>query len=193
MIRGAGRFGAAGGLMLAVAAGLLVGGADLPREAEAQAPAAAPAPAAPEAGSKRTIQTFEAWTVTCAEEGQRKTCAMSQRLTDPKTGRPVAAWNIGRDGEGRLVSSLRTPTLTALQAGVSLAVDAKPAIGLAYRTCAPAFCEAVLPLGEDMLRTLRAGNTARLAFTDLSQGRIQLPFSLKGFTKALATLQAELS
>ncbi|MDF1584883.1 invasion associated locus B family protein [Marinimicrococcus flavescens] len=194
MMRAFRRPGTVRGVILALAGSAFLGGAVPVRDADAQGADAQGSAAAAEAGasSKRTIQTFEAWTVTCNEGGQgRKACSMSQRLADPKTGRPIGAWNIGVDAEGRLVAGLRTPTLTALQAGVTLQVDERAPLELAYRTCAPAFCEVVLPLEDGLLRGLRAGATARVGFTDLARGRLAVPFSLKGFTRALETLEAE--
>lgn len=174
------------GIALVLLAGALLGGAAPVPSADAQA--------APEAvpGSKRTIQTFESWTLTCDEDAaDHKTCTMVQRLADRRSGRPVVAWTIGVDGERRLVSSLRTPTLADLAAGVSLTVDALEPRRLAYRTCAPAFCEVLLPLDETLVRELKAGSTATLAFTPLGNQVLKLPFSLKGFTRALQALAEE--
>jgi len=174
------------GIGLWVAAMLLSGaGMAVCGSAQAQA-GGSPLPG----GASSLSETYKDWSVSCAQQGAAKQCAMSQVQTQ-QNGQRVLAVELLPPNGAAVAGSLVLPFGLALDAGVTLQVDDKPKPApVHFRTCVPAGCIVPLTMDVQMLADLRAG--AVLKVLAVADGGAAAPFSisLQGFGTALDRLTA---
>ncbi|MFK0274113.1 invasion associated locus B family protein [Ensifer sp. NPDC090286] len=142
---------------------------------------AAGKPAAP----SQLSETFEDWSVACAEIEGKKHCLLSQRQFH-KGGQHVLTIEL-RTADAGLEGSLALPFGLYLDKGVTLGVDeatgGKPT---GFRTCLPLGCIVPLTFTESTVALLRSGTALKIgAFASDSEKDVAFAVSLKGFTAAL--------
>ena len=140
----------------------------------AEMPAAPLAPAA---------EIFEDWQTTCAA----KLCSATTRVRSQDGATLLAIEAPGAPADELI---LRTPLPLYLPDGRGFAVGGRLARDLAWVTCNPAGCEARMALDEDLRAALKAERGGSVEFTLLDGSRVRLPFSLMGFSAALAAAKA---
>jgi invasion protein IalB len=125
------------------------------------------------------------WAVSCsvqtANSKTTKACALSQELTDRKSGQRVLAIEVrpaGTAADGTLV----LPFGLALAKGATLQIDdGQASSALAFRTCLPAGCVVPVNFDTKMLAALRSGAALKVKATRDGGGDVQFSLSLKGF------------
>ncbi len=137
-------------------------------------------------------QVFQDWMVKCeGGEGVAERCVAFQNIVVTQSRQQLlvlAAGYLGPKGEPWLV--LTVPLGVLLQAGVALKADEAQRFDAPFKICTAKGCEAGILLDDILLRNLRAGLVARIAFMDGITGRqITVPVSLKGFSAAFRTLK----
>lgn len=142
--------------------------------AAAEMPAAALAPPA---------EIFEDWQTTCAA----KLCTAATRVSSQE-GAPLFALEAAGAPEEELI--LRTPLPLYLPDGLGFAVGPRLARDLAWITCTAEGCESRVALDADLRTALKAERGGSVEFTLLDGSRVRLPFSLMGFSAALAAAEA---
>ncbi|MDH7793817.1 invasion associated locus B family protein [Ochrobactrum sp. AN78] len=81
------------------------------------------------------------------------------------------------------------PLNVVLPIGLGLAADSKDVVTIPYRNCNQAGCWAQQKLDPKMLGALQKGTSGEARLRLMNGQNINLKFSLKGLTKALAELQ----
>jgi len=140
-------------------------------------------------GATSLRETHGDWVVSCSvqtvDDRTGKACALSQELTDTKSGQRVLALELrpaGTSVDGTLV----LPFGLTLANGVTLQIDdGQAGSPLAFRTCLPAGCIVPVAFDAKMLAALRNGTTLKVRTTRDGGGDMQLAISLKGFAGAL--------
>lgn len=146
------------------------------------------ASAAPESGT-----VFNDWTIHCDAQASQQIvsgCLMIQNVINKENNQPMMVVQIGfvpDASEPAVVITL--PLGVLLPAGVAVQVDQNEAIRLPYSWCFPDGCRVRMLLDESQLALFRAGNGGTVTFQQASGQVGSLPFSLSGFTKALASLK----
>ncbi len=139
-------------------------------------------------------EAIDDWIVRCndgvdgANKGDTKRgrCEISQSLSQKETNDRVAEINIGYpDTNENAVGVVALPLGVLLQYGGQLQIDDGEPMKFQFRSCEPAGCFALIALDDELVQAMRRGNTAHVSFMLPNQKIVKLPFSLKGFTKAL--------
>lgn len=168
----------------------------------AEAPAAEGVPAAPITLETYVDEQFDDWQRECLRmpegSGEEDPCRMAQVLKDAN-GNPVGKIAIGRQPAGsNAVASgeiaLPTEMGLYLPEGIAIGVDEGLKKTYGFYRCLPDACTSQLRFSADDVTAFKAGTTMWLnvvAFLPEDRGtplRLQIPVSLKGFTKAFESL-----
>lgn len=176
-------------ILAAALAPALAEGADAPSKAVLSAPSSNKAEAL--ASTSQSTKTVGDWVVKCSQIAEgRKTCVMSQTLSNAKSRRPISVWSIGRNPAGKLTGTIRMPTGVSLRAGVVVGTENSKTFNVGYSTCVRFGCfapfELTTPLMDRFRKTSRVTAVAQIGNRPLS-----LSFSLRGFPKAYETFLQE--
>lgn len=129
-------------------------------------------------------KSYGDWTGTC----QDNVCGVVQ-LQNNANGEPIGRILLRKmpEAQNAVVAFITLPLGINLRAGLALAVDNKE-LGVApFDFCDPGGCNAAIPLDNETLGKIRAGNQMQVAaFVGEEQQTIQ--FSLKGVTNATNNL-----
>lgn len=138
-------------------------------------------------GATSVTETYNDWTVSCAMEGSRKTCTLSQMQGDKETGQRVFSIELNAPQGARFDGALIMPFGLKLDDGVKLKIDDQgEEVSLRYSTCYPQGCIAPASFSEEFVRALRKGAALKMAATHLTTGQpVKLSASLTGFSSAL--------
>ncbi|PRA81768.1 invasion-associated locus B family protein [Ochrobactrum sp. MYb29] len=150
------------------------------------------------------LQRFDDWYYRCAEVKAVDGKALSQcevaQIAQVKQGEEnvnvltlaiaKAASEAGKKPSGnKLLLTALVPLNVVLPIGLGLAADGKDVVTIPYRNCNQAGCWAQQKLDQKMLSALQKGSAGEARLRLMNGQNINLKFSLKGLTKALAELQ----
>ncbi|MGH6735655.1 MAG: invasion associated locus B family protein [Methyloceanibacter sp.] len=150
----------------------------------AAAPQAAKPPAAKVAGS------FGGWTLLCGKEGEdtEERCSLVMPLVEKETQKLVFRVIVTYGPQGNLVLRVDGPTGVALQRGVEFSPDTKKIYRMAFQTCLPMGCKALLLISDDLKKELAAATQGAITVYALNGTPVQTVAALDGFAQALAAL-----
>lgn len=94
-----------------------------------------------------------------------------------------------KPSDNELLLTALVPLNVVLPIGLGLAADGKDVVTIPYRNCNQAGCWAQQKLDQKILGALQKGTSGEARLRLMNGQNINLKFSLKGFTKALAELQ----
>lgn len=138
-------------------------------------------------------EVFDDWSVRCAESPQNVAaggCVIVQSVINNETQKPVMQIAIGFLPESREPAAVITlPLGVRLIPGVLIQIDESEPAKLPFERCLPEGCKVQFRLAEEKVAAFKAGVGGKIAFQNGAGRNITLPFSLKGFTKALAAIQ----
>lgn len=141
-------------------------------------------------------EVFDDWRVYCTQVGVTEEqepinqCAMEQRLDwvseDSASSQRILTVSLSPQGEENTLSAaVITPFNILLAPGIQFRVDNQEPFGMNFRTCLEVGCIANANLGENIVNSMKKGNTLLVTMLEASGERpFQLAVSLKGFTKA---------
>lgn len=139
-----------------------------------------------------TVATHADWTVRCGPnpQTQQEVCYMVQQVTSNETGRAVLQVAIGKFGpEKRDLALVTLPLGVRLPPGIAIEVTGQEQRKRPFERCLRVGCQAQLPLDPATIAEFKAGLDGRVLFQDASGRTVALPFSLKGFTAAFASVK----
>lgn len=143
--------------------------------------------------TKVSKETIGAWAVQCSEvKGQQKHCNLVQAIIQAETRRSIASWVISKDKDGKVMASVTVPAGVSVPAGLIAAIGNAEPQKLEFRTCVQSSCIAQFELTSTTLKEMSIGDKAVFTAANLSDRKINIEFSLKGFTKAFETYRAEI-
>ncbi|MEZ5874246.1 MAG: invasion associated locus B family protein [Hyphomicrobiales bacterium] len=185
------------GLAMTVGASAQEGGSSA---AKKSAPAPAPAPnGAPNAAQPqaKVEGSFGSWTLLCGKEGQDKDakerCSLVLPLVEKETQKLVFRIIVTYGPQGNLVLRVDGPTGVALQRGVEFSPDTKKVYRMAFQTCLPMGCKALLLVPDDLKKELAAAKQGAITVYALNGKPVQTLTSLEGFAQGLAALDKHLA
>ena len=137
-------------------------------------------------GASSVQETFDAWTVTCSEQKGAKHCMLSQQQVDQHSQQRVIAIELSVVPSETVQGTLILPFGLALQRGVQLQIDTKPAAPpQPIRTCIPIGCLVSLIFDAKYVAALRKAATLKVNAVADSGKAADFSISLKGFPAAL--------
>ena len=142
---------------------------------------------ASEPNARQSIEVYEQWKLNCIEKDSKKLCQMRLDILNAQR-KPVAVVNVVKPAEDRVNIQFALPHLLSLPKGVNVSVDGKNSRNFSYRYCTSKACMVVVENDAALINDFKAGRTADLEIFNLAEDSLKLPFSLKGFSKALANL-----
>lgn len=151
----------------------------------AQAQTGGGAPSSLPGGASSLNETYKDWRVACAPQGPAIRCVSSQVQTQ-QNGQRVLAIELNPQNGNSVSGTLVMPFGLALDSGVTLQIDDKPALPSArFRTCLPIGCIVSVAFEAQTLVALRAGTVLKVKAT--ADGGAAAPFSisLQGLGSAL--------
>lgn len=155
-----------------------------------------PQPAAPK-GDDDKGQRFEDWLVRCEAppQGGAERCFMVQNiLAQNDEGKRVPLLNViighgEADGQPITVMQFTVPLGLYLPSGIGLQVDQGESTRIAIEVCTSQACVARYRLDEGVRAAMQKGQQAKVQMVRANRQAIDVPISLKGFTKAYAALK----
>ena len=143
--------------------------------------------AAPEDGQK-----FGDWTARCESDPNNPAagtrCFVFQSVIDTEKNRPVMMFAVSQEPEIRAVIVL--PLGIDLRSGIELTVDESYAKRHPFIFCIQDGCQSHVKMDDSLVGNFKRGIKGSIAFRTLPGGQVvRVPFSLKGFTAALSSLQ----
>ncbi len=155
------------------------------------------APAAPTAEIPSDLQVTPVgdWSLVC-EAGGAPPCAMTQLGKDPQ-GSPAIEFVVRKvDDESAVIDGIKveavadivTPLGVLLEFGLRLKIDTSEERGAPFRICQKHGCLVREPLSAEVIEALKKGKTALITVAAEGAGPIEIPISLRGFTKAYSSL-----
>ena len=143
-------------------------------------------PAAPGRADEPSASNLPHWVKMCETNADKKqNCMVVQRLITP-TGQFFATVSIRQVADSsKDVVVLALPFGVAVQAGVTIQVDAQKPIPMKFTTCLKDGCYAQIAVNSAFIDTFKAGNKLSVTVTSASSNRaMTFPATLAGFTKA---------
>lgn len=135
------------------------------------------------ASGGRTVEQCEVVQVAQVRQGSGNANVLTLAIakTAPEAGRKTPSNDL-------LLTAL-VPLNVVLPIGLGLAAEGKDVVTVPYRNCNQAGCWAQQKLDGRMLAALQKGSAGEARLRLMNGQNINLKFSLKGLTKALAELQ----
>ena len=135
---------------------------------------------------------YQDWRLRCEtkDEGGPERCFIMQIAKSLKDKRDILRIGVRYpEPDQPPMVFLTLPLGVYLPAGLLLQIDNGETLKIAVEICLPNGCHPHITLDGDLLKRLKAGRLAKLAFHDSRQQQITVPVSLAGFTAALAALK----
>lgn len=154
-------------------------------------PGGAPPPAAPAAAA---APAFDDWRQGCERRPnqEKPVCFIEQRLSHVDTpDRLAVAMALGYFAPGsKLAMIVKLPPTVIQEAGMIVQIDDNEVREVGIRACGPANCTVAALVDDKLLRELRAGKRATVAYSlKETEEIVRVPLSLKGLTRGLASLR----
>jgi len=145
---------------------------------------AAPKPEAKVEGS------FGNWTLLCGKEAKNTSerCSLVMPLVEKKSQKLVFRVIVTYGPENNLVLRVDSPTGIALQRGLEFSPDTEKIYRMAFQTCLPMGCKALLLMPDDLKKDLIASKQGAITVYALNGKAVRTVTSLAGFAKGLAAL-----
>lgn len=151
--------------------------------------------AAPAAAAKLVpdliSEIYGDWVLRCEPTPQERKCELSQTIVIQGQQNPIAALAFGRHKANEPIHMVaQLPNNVTIAGGVkALLSDGETAADLQFIRCLPSGCFADAALSEAVLTKLKVqANPGKLKFRDGSEQEVALPFSFRGFDRALDAL-----
>jgi invasion protein IalB len=150
------------------------------------------APAAAQEPTASVVASFGNWTLLCGKEAvgkdQIERCSLVLPLVEKTSQKLVFRVIVTYGPEGRLVLRIDGPTGVALQRGLEFSPDTREIYRMAFQTCLPLGCKALLLLSDDLKKKMIDSKQSAITVYALNGKAVQTVTSLKGLAEGLAVL-----
>jgi invasion protein IalB len=167
-------------ISLALAAALLVAPAIAQEEA---------APQAPKANQPTDVKVFSDWTVRCFPGKSATPCQMIELRVAKKSGQRVLSVLLAyAPSNNATLLQISVPLGVSLQNGLVINSDTWKSPPLKFRRCDQGGCYIESAVGDDVVEQLAKATNGKMQVVAFDGKRIDLAFSLKGFTEARSAM-----
>jgi invasion protein IalB len=136
-------------------------------------------------GANSLQESFQDWSIVCAQQGATKRCSMSQQQSNAQTKQRVLAIELATTSPDKGDGILVLPFGLALDNGVTLQIDdGGISAPMRFKTCVAAGCLVPISFDARTIAGLRKATTLKIKA--MADGGTETPFSisLKGFGSA---------
>lgn len=180
-------------VLLALAA---AGGASAQSGGSSAAKKSAPEPGAPTSSAK-VAGSFGNWTLLCGKEDDDETakerCSLVLPLIEKESQKLVFRVIVTYGPQGNLVLRVDGPTGVALQRGVEFSPDTEKVYRMAFQTCLPMGCKALLVMPEDLRKELAASKQGAITVYALNGKSVQTVAAFDGFSDGMKALDKHIA
>jgi invasion protein IalB len=160
----------------------------------AMLPATAQEAAAPKADAQSVSQPpQQPWATQCSAAARKAplNCTMEQNVIVRETGRPIARISIqvGAAEPRKPALILHVPLSLSIGAGITMQIDEAEPLKFDVQTCDANGCYAGSPMTDEMIASLKRGQTLKVGFQGVNREPVSIPFSLAGFTASFESVQ----
>ena len=136
------------------------------------------------------VATFGDWAKACeTSESGRKECLVFLEIKTQDGSRGMLNLTVIKVPEATLpIMVVTVPLGIYLPRGLAMSVDGAKPSRIPIQVCSTSGCQSQFQMPEAILNSFKAGLEGSLQMFDPSGKEVKVPFSLKGFTKALASL-----
>jgi invasion protein IalB len=157
------------------------------------APAAAPAgPGGTPEPMARVAGSYGNWTLLCGKEGDDKTaperCSLVMPLIEKDSQKLVFRVIVTYGPQDNLILRVDSPTGIALQRGLEFSPDTQKIYRMAFQTCLPMGCKALLLMPDDLKQELSASKQGAITVYALNGKAVRTITALTGFAEGMAAL-----
>jgi invasion protein IalB len=147
----------------------------------------------PAAAQPKDGQVFQDWAMRCQKNPQNpaiEVCSIAHAAINAQTQKPVMQIQIGYiDQVTDPIAVITVPLRVRLPPGLRLQVDDGQPVTIPYELCNPEGCKARFQLDKTIINSFKKGSGGKIAVQVPPSQEVEIPFSLKGFTAALAALK----
>lgn len=137
----------------------------------------------------RVADVFGDWTKVCSVAGDIEVCQISQVVDRAESNQRLFQTVIGYSAESENpVMVLTAPLGIFLLRGITLELTEDTLMTAVVQRCTENGCLAVSALEPEFVAAMKAGKEARLIFGSTAEQNVTVPFSLMGFTAAMASI-----
>lgn len=138
-------------------------------------------------------QNFKDWKVQCdvvdTQSGEKR-CHLFQNITLKDSGEIVMQIAIGYlPNDNNALALITLPLGIALEPGINVEIDKRPAKKAAFKRCEQAGCIVGFVVDKNLLAKFLAGSKLYVTYHDASNRPIEVPASLQGITAGLSALR----
>jgi len=133
--------------------------------------------------NQQKVEVFADWVLACATENS---CIGNQTIKTDK-GAIVSAVNVTKISNNTLVE-FALPLMMNLRKKVVIEIDDSFASSFLFDTCTLNGCIAIIYNNEEILEAFKKGITMKVTAETIDRRKLELTFSLKGFSKVFSRL-----
>jgi invasion protein IalB len=159
------------------------------------APTPAAAPAAPGGTPEpmaRVAGNYGNWTLLCGKENDDKTaperCSLVMPLIEKDSQKLVFRVIVTYGPNDNLILRVDSPTGIALQRGLEFSPDTQKIYQMAFQTCLPMGCKALLLMPDDLKKELSTSPQGAITVYALNGKAVRTITALTGFAEGMAAL-----
>ena len=136
------------------------------------------------------VATYGDWAKSCETGGSgQKECFVFQNIKTKDGSRAMLNLTVVKLPQAtQPVMVLTVPLGIFLPRGLSMSVDGAKPSRIQIQICSTSGCQSQFEIPDTVLKSFKGGLKGTVTMYDPSGKEVKVPFSLKGFTKALASL-----
>ena len=140
----------------------------------------------------RVAGSYGNWTLLCGKEGDDKTaperCSLVMPLIEKDSQKLVFRVIVTYGPNDNLILRVDSPTGIALQRGLEFSPDTQKIYRMAFQTCLPMGCKALLLMPDDLKKELSASKQGAITVYALNGKAVRTVTALTGFAEGMAAL-----
>jgi invasion protein IalB len=141
--------------------------------------------------------SFGNWTLLCGKEANdaaaKERCSLVMPLVEKKSQKLVFRVIVTYGPQDRLILRVDSPTGVALQRGLEFSPDTQKVYRMAFQTCLPMGCKALLLIPDDLKKELSTAKEGSITVFALNGKAVRTVAAFSGFAKGLAALNKHLA
>jgi len=185
-------------LSLVAAAAAQAGSSSAPEKGwpKGETPVQAPAVEAPQGGTPtaKVEGSFGNWTLLCGKaQDEKERCSLVMPLVEKESQKLVFRVIVTYGPQDRLILRVDSPTGVALQRGLEFSPDTQKIYRMAFQTCLPMGCKALLLMPDDLKKELSTAKEGSITVYALNGKAVRTVAAFSEFAKGLAALNKHLA
>jgi invasion protein IalB len=178
------------GLGLAALLGLMAAAPAAAQSGGSSATKKSASPPGKDAPQAKVVGSFGNWTLLCGKEDgdKQERCSLVLPLIEKESQKLVFRVILTYGPQGKLILRVDGPTGVALQRGIEFSPDTQKVYRMAFQTCLPMGCKALLIVEDDLRKELTASKQSSITVYALNGKAVRTIAELDGFAEGMKAL-----